>query len=51
VTLDLDDGPGEVTVAWLDILETRWSVPETLEEGGPLPLEAPGRGHWIALVR
>ena len=51
VTLDLDDLDGEASVAWLEVLERRWTRPEPVNRGGPFLLETPGSGHWIALVQ
>ena len=51
VTLDLGDASGEVSLTWLDVLERRWSPPEPIGGTRPVNLEAPGPGHWIALVQ
>jgi len=51
VTLDLGDLSGDVSVVWLEVLPERWTPPELIGGGGTVVLEAPGRGHWIALVQ
>mgnify|MGYP001819974460 CR=1 FL=1 len=51
VTLDLGALDGAASVTWLEVLEKRLSDPETVSGGGPLPLDTPGAGHWIALVQ
>jgi hypothetical protein len=51
VTLDLGALSGEASLVWLEVLEKRWTQPEPIRGGGPLPLDAPGAGHWIALVQ
>jgi hypothetical protein len=51
VSLDLGALEGEATVTWLEVLGKRWSPPEPVRGGGSVSLEAPGAGHWIALVQ
>jgi hypothetical protein len=41
----------EYTLKWLDIRASRWHREARAGSGGALRLEAPGRGHWLALVR
>jgi hypothetical protein len=51
VTLDLRALDGEASITWLELLERRWTDPETIPGAGTARLEAPGPGHWIALVQ
>jgi hypothetical protein len=51
VTLGLGDLDGEATLSWLEVLASRWTEPQAVPGEGALTLEAPGPGHWIALVR
>ena len=51
MTLNLEALAGDASVAWLEVLEKRWTEPETVSGGAALPLDAPGPGHWIALVQ
>jgi len=51
VTLDLAALAGPARVSWLELLAGRWSESLPIEAAGASArLEAPGRGHWIALV-
>jgi len=40
-------------VSWLDVLSAKWTVAATPQRNavGQLRLQAPGAGHWIALVK
>jgi hypothetical protein len=51
VTLDLGALSGDASLVWLDVLGKSWTEPETVSGGSPLSLDAPGAGHWIALVQ
>ena len=51
VTLDLEALTGDASVAWLEVLEQRWAEPQLIRGGGRASLEAPGPGHWVALVQ
>jgi len=51
VTLDLGALSGDASLVWLEVLEKRWTEPDPIGGGRPAPLEAPGPGHWIALVQ
>lgn len=50
VALDTTGLEGEASLAWLDVLTSRWSDPRAIPAGASVSLEAPGPGHWIALV-
>jgi len=50
VGLDLKDAPGRFKVQWIDIATGQRSKRETLDGGGVVPVNAPGKGHWIAAV-
>ena len=53
VGLDLEpEGEGERTyrLAWLDLEEAAWTAERRLTAEGSVRLEAPERGHWIALL-
>lgn len=50
VSLDLAALEGEASLAWLDVLEGRWSVARAVTGGSVLALDAPDEGHWIAFV-
>lgn len=41
----------EYSVRWLNTETSRFHEPETVTERDGIPLEAPGSGHWIALVQ
>jgi hypothetical protein len=51
VTLDLGALSGSASLVWLDVLEKSWTRPEPIRGGAPVALDAPGTGHWIALVQ
>jgi hypothetical protein len=51
VTLDLSALAGDSSLTWLEVLESRWTEPQTRPGRGAVTLEAPGPGHWIALVK
>ena len=50
VELDVSDAPGKLRLRWLNIANTQWQAPETVQGGGRLALAAPGDGAWVALV-
>ena len=50
VILNLNDYAGVASVQWLDILQAQWQPESGRETSGNLRLEAPGKGHWAALV-
>ena len=37
-------------LAWLDVEDSTWRAERRVDGGGPVRLEAPGEGHWIALL-
>jgi hypothetical protein len=49
VRLDVGVVDAPLSLRWLDLLRARWSEGRTVG-GVPLVLEAPGAGHWVALV-
>ncbi len=51
VTLDLSALEGSASLTWLEVLQRRWSEPRAVTGREALPLDAPGPGHWIALVQ
>ena len=51
VTLDCSAVQGEVTVRWLDILQSAWQPEQRMQAGAVLPLAAPGPGFRAALVK
>ena len=51
VTLDLGGLDGDASLIWRRVLESGWSEPRAVQGGSGLPLEPPGPGHWIALVK
>jgi hypothetical protein len=50
VQLDVSAASGSLQIRWLDINRSTWQPPRTVPEGGTLKLEAPGQGHWVAVV-
>jgi hypothetical protein len=49
-SLDLRETPGALTLQWLNIAESRWSANREIADGARLELQAPGKGHWVAVV-
>ena len=47
--MNADDGHRRVT--WLNIASTQWSDDVLFDADAHLQLNAPGPGHWVALVR
>jgi hypothetical protein len=50
VTVDLGAPGVEASLTWLDVLTGRWTRPASVEVSPTTSLDAPGSGHWIALV-
>ncbi len=50
VRLDLSRAKGRFTVKWLEIGRCRWQAARAVLGGHPVSLEAPGKGHWVALL-
>ena len=50
VTLDAGALRDPTALQWLDVRIARWTEPRTVRVDDTLSLEAPGPGHWIALV-
>jgi len=51
VTLDCSGVPGQVTVRWLDVMQSAWREAPSVPAGSAVRLSAPGDGIWAALVR
>lgn len=50
VRLNLTGAAGRFQLRWLDVLESRWADATAVDGGGSVALEAPGSGHWVALL-
>ncbi len=50
VDLDLSGVSGEFTMKWLDIAKSRWQESSSVQAGRSIELQAPGSGHWVALL-
>ena len=51
VRLDLSEVTGSFLVDWLEIGTSTWRQTTPAVQGPSLDLNAPGPGHWIALIR
>lgn len=51
VDLDLREQSGSFTVQWLDIMNSSWVDESQFEAGELREMEAPGDGHWIAVIQ
>lgn len=51
VSLDLGELAGRFLVRWLDIENSQWQDGEVVESGQNVRLDAPGSGHWAAVIR
>ena len=51
VGLNLSGAKGVFTLQWLDISRCMWTGPQTIEAGRPAELMAPGKGHWVAVIK
>ena len=50
VRLDLAKVKGKFTMRWLDIANSRWTGPQAIKAGQPLPLKTPVKGQWVAMI-
>lgn len=50
VQLDLSGADGQFTFGWLDIGRSRWQPEQQVQAGSAVPLQAPGPGHWVAVL-
>ena len=50
VRLDLRDAPGRFRLRWLDVGRSRWTEGRRVEGARLVRLDAPGDGHWVALL-
>jgi hypothetical protein len=50
VKLDVSAAQGALEVRWLDVARSAWQQPQTVTAGATLELNAPGKGHWAALI-
>jgi hypothetical protein len=50
VTLAVGKTEGRFQLRWLEISQSAWSEPQTVDDGGPIELRAPGLGGWAALI-
>ncbi len=48
--LDLSAAQGSFTLKWLDVANSRWEEPQTIEAGQRVVLTSPGKGHWGAFL-
>jgi len=51
VRLDLRNAQGSYSVKWLDVMRSCWSERSIVGGGRYVRLAAPGRGHWVALIK
>ncbi len=51
VKLDVSAAQGAWQVRWLDIDRSAWQGSRIVGGGGSLDLQAPGKGHWAALIQ
>jgi hypothetical protein len=51
VSLDLVGDSGPWAIRWLDIAESGWTKAVQIGGGTRVKLEAPGKGHWVAVLR
>ncbi len=49
-TVDLSAAAGELRLAWVDIAESTWTDEVVVEGGAAATLDAPGDGHWVAVI-
>ncbi len=50
VKLDVSAAQGALEVRWLDVARSAWKQPQTVTAAATLELNAPGKGHWAALI-
>ncbi|MEX0929056.1 MAG: hypothetical protein WDZ53_06585 [Balneolales bacterium] len=51
VTLDISEAGDTFTVRWLNIMESEWTEPETVQSTTEIRLTAPEDGQWAVLVQ
>jgi hypothetical protein len=51
VGLNLSGANGPFEVRWIDIGTGQWGKQETLEGEQVVTVAAPGRGHWLAVIK
>lgn len=51
VDLDLRERSGSFTVQWLNIMNSSWVNGSQFEAGELREIEAPGDGHWVAVIQ
>ncbi len=51
VGLDMRKSPGSYLLRWIDIRTGDWKDEQTLEGGQIAGIEAPGKGHWLAVIK
>ncbi len=50
VSIDLSSVRGQASLRWLDIAQSRWSEPVSIDGGAKLVLETPSDASWVAYV-
>lgn len=50
VDLDLSTVDGTVDLRWLDVTSASWQETSSVDGGQSVSLQAPGDGHWVALL-
>ena len=50
VELDMSHGSGQWTCRWINLDQAEWSESTKLIGGRKVRLDAPGEGHWIAVI-
>ena len=50
VGLDLRDHAGQFSLSWIDIRTGDWGPSSDHDGGKVVPIEAPGSGHWLAVL-
>jgi len=50
VGLDLRDAAGTFQTRWIDIGTGDWGGQNTIEGGVIVPVSAPAKGHWVAVL-
>ncbi|MEW4567337.1 hypothetical protein AB1L88_05665 [Tautonia sp. JC769] len=51
VALDLSEEQGTFEVRWLDVTGARWRPSPDVEAGSSVPLDPPGGGIWVAVLK
>ena len=50
VGLKLEDVARKFTLRWIDISTGQWAAQTDLTGGKTVRIEAPGKGHWLAVI-